>query len=185
MDKQEFEKVFAAAAEKSGIAELARKNQFAENLEAMMFELRDKLNSLHTEQSSKEDDLEKEIESYLITNRQYAGGDEEDLWGDDCIRDAIKHGAQWQKEKTINKACEWLQKHMNDYIVHGRDIDFLYDDFREAIEKVDGQGCEYKSIELMNKACEWLRKHVLEYFDDAGVEISTFTENFISAMEDE
>lgn len=39
----------------------------------------------------------------------------------------------------IEKACEWLQKHMNDYIVHGRDIDFLYDDFRKAMEKEDEQ----------------------------------------------
>lgn len=44
-------------------------------------------------------------------------------------------GANWRKQQIINKSCEWLQKHMNDYIVHGRDIDFLYDDFREAMEE--------------------------------------------------
>lgn len=55
------------------------------------------------------------------------------------FRKLIHHFAQWQKNQTINKACEWLQKHMNDYIVHGRDIDFMYDDFRKAMEKEDEQ----------------------------------------------
>ena len=50
--------------------------------------------------------LEKEIESYLNTNRQYAGGSEEDLWGDDCIRNAIKHGADWQKEQMMKSAID-------------------------------------------------------------------------------
>ena len=62
----------------------------------------DCINFLPAEQPSEE--LEKEIESYLVTNRQYAGGDEEELWGDDCIRDAIKHGTQWQKEQMM-KNC--------------------------------------------------------------------------------
>ena len=57
MDKQELEKVFAAAAEKSGVAELARKNQFAENLEAMMCELISKLYSFPSEQASEEKEI--------------------------------------------------------------------------------------------------------------------------------
>ena len=67
-------------------------------------ELRGELNSHPSEQPSEE--LEKEIESYLITNRQYAGGDEEDLWGDDCIRDAIKYGANWQREQIMKSAID-------------------------------------------------------------------------------
>lgn len=238
MDKQEFEKVFAAAAEKSGVAELARKNQFAENLEAMMCELISKLYSFPSEQASEEkeinlveilkhypretelysplygklwlaevdeehgiitcykhhldegctraileqediisfysngttglpdcsvskdcmlflydkdyykgkidtyngvlqhinsisveqpsEELEEEIESYLITNRQYAGGDEEDLWGDDCIRDAIKHGAQWQKGQFLKSAISGCYIKRNRYnkenVLNGLDV---------------------------------------------------------------
>ena len=46
-------------------------------------------------------------------------------------------------------------------------------------------GANWQKEQIINKACEWLRKHILEYFDDAGVEISTFTENFMTALEDE
>ena len=97
MNKQEFEKVFAAAAEKSGVAELARKNQFAENLEAMMCELRDKLNSLPAEQPS--EDLEK-------VSKNYADNEE---YGDDAyfaIKAAFKAGAHWQKEQMMESAIE-------------------------------------------------------------------------------
>lgn len=91
MDKQEFEKVFAAAAEKSGIAELARKNQFAENLEAMMFELRDKLNSLHTEE-----ELNKEIDRFLADNVGKINN----------VGQIARHFAQWQKEQMMKSAIE-------------------------------------------------------------------------------
>jgi hypothetical protein len=97
MNKQEFEKVFAAAAEKSGVAELARKNQFAENLEAMMCELRDKLNSLPAEQPS--EDLEK-------VSKNYADNEE---YGDDAyfaIKAAFKAGANWQKEQMMESAID-------------------------------------------------------------------------------
>lgn len=64
------------------------------------------INSIPAAEEQPSEELEKEIESYLITNRQYAGGDEEDLWGDDCIRDAIKYGAQWQKEQMMKSAID-------------------------------------------------------------------------------
>lgn len=85
--------------------------------------------------------MEKEIESYLITNRQYAGGDEEDLWGDDCIRDAIKHGANWQKQQTINKACVWLNKNVVEYHPRKGELRPIVNSnaFREAMEKEDEQ----------------------------------------------
>ena len=117
------------------IERLKKEIPYHENAWSVLDKLKRFINSLPAEQVS--EDLEEEIKSYLITNRQYAGGDEEDLWGDDCIQDAIKHGANWQKQQIINKSCEWLQKHMNDYLVHGRDIDFLYDDFRKAMGKED------------------------------------------------
>jgi len=53
------------------------------------------------------------------------------------FRELILHFTDWQKSRVINEACEWLQKHINDYLVHGRDIDFLYDDFKKAMEKED------------------------------------------------
>lgn len=36
---------------------------------------------------------------------------------------------------TITKACEWLKTHINDYLVKGRDIDYMFDDFRKAMEE--------------------------------------------------
>jgi transcriptional regulator with XRE-family HTH domain len=83
-------------------------SEYENGRRSAMYDIRKQLteyiNSLPAEQPSEE--LEKEIESYLITNRQYAGGDEEDLWGDDCIRDAIKYGANWQKEQIMKSAVD-------------------------------------------------------------------------------
>ncbi len=81
MNKREFEKVFAAAAEKSGVAGMARDYQLAENLQSMMIDLRDKL--YPTEQPS--EDLKKEIVRIL---------------------DAIKYGANWQKEQMMKSAID-------------------------------------------------------------------------------
>ena len=36
---------------------------------------------------------------------------------------------------TITKAVEWLKTHINDYLVKGRDIDYMFDDFRKAMEQ--------------------------------------------------
>lgn len=35
----------------------------------------------------------------------------------------------------IEKACKWLKTHINDYLVKGRDIDYMFDDFRKAMEE--------------------------------------------------
>ena len=63
MNKQEFEKVFAAAAEKSGVPGIARSCFFAKNLQRMMIDLRDKL--YPAEQQS--DSLDNFIQSLLET----------------------------------------------------------------------------------------------------------------------
>ena len=42
--------------------------------------------------------------------------------------------AEWSSEKVIDDACEWLKSHINDYLVKGRDIDYMFDDFRKAME---------------------------------------------------
>ena len=67
----------------------------------------------------------------LQTIRHYNGSSTDKRY---YFEDIARHFAQWQKEQVIEKACEWLQKHMNDYLVHGRDIDFMYNDFRKAME---------------------------------------------------
>lgn len=36
---------------------------------------------------------------------------------------------------TITKAVEWLKTHINDYLVKGRDIDYMFDDFSKAMEE--------------------------------------------------
>lgn len=63
MTKEEFEKVFAETAEKSGVAEMARDYQFAENLQRMMIDLRDKLCPAEQQSNS----LDKFIHSLLET----------------------------------------------------------------------------------------------------------------------
>ena len=40
-----------------------------------------------------------------------------------------------EKQSLIDKACRWLQKHINDYLVKGRDIDYMFDDFCEAMKE--------------------------------------------------
>ena len=44
-------------------------------------------------------------------------------------------GGENTREKLIDKACEWLKTHINDYLVKGRDIDYMFDDFRKAMEE--------------------------------------------------
>lgn len=44
-----------------------------------------------------------------------------------------KHFAQWQKERLINKACEWLEKESDVYIGY-YDKQGLVDNFRKAME---------------------------------------------------
>ena len=52
----------------------------------------------------------------------------------DNIRLAILDGATWADTTMIDKACEWLKSHINDYLTKGRDIDYMFDDFRKAME---------------------------------------------------
>ena len=63
MTKEEFEKVFAETAEKSGVAGMARSCFFAKNLQRMMIDLRDKLYPAEQQSNS----LDKIISSLLET----------------------------------------------------------------------------------------------------------------------
>jgi len=72
--------------------------------------------------------------------------DEGDL---NTSRDTFVAGAQWMKEQLINKACEWLVEHSNDYLINDKyplpcgemSRDWLkvksemFDDFRKAMEE--------------------------------------------------
>lgn len=43
---------------------------------------------------------------------------------------------QWYKvgvNDGIEKAIEWLKDHINDYLVKGRDIDYIFDDLKNGI----------------------------------------------------
>lgn len=109
MTKEEFEKVFVETAEKSGVAKLARKNQFAENLQVMMIELQDKLCA--SEQPS--EDLEEAADCYLDTI-SLVGFMEGDYDGTQIL-DAFRTGADWQKNRdkqilsTLYDDCSCLK----------------------------------------------------------------------------
>ena len=100
MNKQEFEKVIAAAAEKSGVAGMARDYQLAENLQSMMIDLRDKL--YPTEQPS--EGLEKAADYYL-DNAPTADFMEGSYDGPQVL-DAFRAGANWQKEQMMEQAID-------------------------------------------------------------------------------
>lgn len=103
MTEKEFEKVFAAAAEKSGVAGMARDYQLAENLEAMMCELRDKLNSLPAEQPSEE--VNKEIDRFIA-----------DKVGKTITVGQVAHYfAKWQKEQLMKSAINGCYIKRNKY----------------------------------------------------------------------
>ena len=61
------------------------------------------------------------------------------------LKNTFKAGAQWQKEQMIDKACEWLQEHKNDYafpIYQGEELtdesyvsDDIIKDLRKAMEE--------------------------------------------------
>lgn len=49
----------------------------------------------------------------------------------------FKDGAQWQKQKLIDKACEWLKEHLWEYDQYSCiriDVDEMVKDFKQAME---------------------------------------------------
>ena len=82
------------------------------------------------------DDLEKAAKAYSNNLDNIYGSIGEQT------RNAFKAGAEWQKQKTIKKACEWLDKNTVKYIITkpihetkmtGLDVSMV-DDFKEAME---------------------------------------------------
>ena len=56
------------------------------------------------------------------------------------ITDAFEAGAEWEHKRLVDKACKWLEKHINDdkyYSCIGEEtlIPYFLDDFRKAVEE--------------------------------------------------
>ena len=51
------------------------------------------------------------------------------------MRDLLRMDYSKGRYDTITEAVEWLKIHINDYLVKGRDIDYMFDDFRKAMEE--------------------------------------------------
>ena len=62
-----------------------------------------------------------------------------EIEGDDVVN-AFESGAEWAQEFIIERACEWLELHINDdkyYSCIGEEtlVPYLIEDFRKAIEE--------------------------------------------------
>ncbi len=99
------------------------------------------------------EDLEEEIKRFAYTLPYSKTGNIISAcwvhnWTLESVIQIGKHIAQWQKEQDINKACEWLVEHSNDYLINDKyplpcgkmSRDWLkvksemFDDFRKAME---------------------------------------------------
>lgn len=81
------------------------------------------------------EDLEKAAEKYgrdTFVNECMENGscDHHDL------SDAFEAGAQWKEQQMIKVLGDWLEEHINDYVVEGkgRDIDLMFDDIKQAMK---------------------------------------------------
>jgi len=87
----------------------------------------------------------KEINNFArnYANDNYKGDSYEAYAEQGDITEACISAAEWAdnnpnpeyKEKIVNEVCDWLKNHINDYLVKGRDIDYIFDDLRNAILK--------------------------------------------------
>ncbi len=53
----------------------------------------------------------------------------------DDVKEAFIRGYEEAEKDVTDKACGWLKTHINDYLVKGRDIDYMFDDFNKAMEE--------------------------------------------------
>jgi hypothetical protein len=71
----------------------------------------------------------------LLTVRHSNGSPTDKIY---YFEDIARHFAQWQKEKTINKACQWLQhnaeKYVASYGLPNYQTGLLLHDFKHAME---------------------------------------------------
>ena len=107
-----------------------------EQRDVLLEELIDFINSLPEKPVI--EDLEEAANKYAYdytTNDEGNGGDD---WEDD-IATAFKDGAQWQKQQTVDKACEWLFGNWSHYVTVDNGIVKCYnnmiDDLREYISE--------------------------------------------------
>ena len=52
-----------------------------------------------------------------------------------ACREKYQEGYEQAEKDTIERTITWLKEHINDYIVKGRDIDFMFDDLKKAMEE--------------------------------------------------
>lgn len=99
-------------------------------------EIKGFINSLPIEQPSEE--LEEEINSYSKESLalKFPTTDKKQIKAD--IEYIARHFANWQKEQTINKACEWLRQNtMKSLVLSSEDENLtkeFIEDFKKAME---------------------------------------------------
>jgi predicted aldo/keto reductase-like oxidoreductase len=112
--------------------------------------LKEKFNALPAEQQSEDLDIDEELQRFfeinnlyvdivdLQTIHNYNGNPTDKIY---YFEDVARHFAQLQKERIINKACEWLNKNVVEY--HPRKGELRpvvnINAFREAMEMEDEQ----------------------------------------------
>lgn len=111
-------------------------SEYENGRRSAMYDIRKQLieyiNSLPAEQQSEE--LEEEIKRKYKSNNALMMPIED-------FRKIIIHFTDWQKQRTINKACEWLNKNVVEYHPRKGELRPIVNinSFREAMEKEDEQ----------------------------------------------
>lgn len=87
------------------------------------------------------EDLEKAAKEYVKENCILPEdcNDGNNPYYEECTAAVFKDGAQWQKEQTIKKACEWLNKNVVEYHPRKGELRPIVNinAFREAMKKED------------------------------------------------
>lgn len=97
------------------------------------------IKSLPAEQPSEE--LVEAFDEVLPNPNWYISNDGEDAYNVKQMEEMFCAGAQWQKDKLLNKACKWLNKNVVEYHPRKGELRPIVNinAFREAMEKEDEQ----------------------------------------------
>lgn len=98
-----------------------------------------KVQNIPVEQSNK--DLEEVAKEYVKENCILPEdcNDGDNPYYEECTATVFKDGAKWQKEQTINKACEWLKENIYNRVYKCNDgLGFptaaFLEEFKKAME---------------------------------------------------
>ena len=76
-------------------------------------------------------DMEEAAKFYVDTTIEYF-----DSEGSPCCYPAFIAGAQWQKQQTIDKTCEFLEEHLLDFWTQKIiNTDYFIEEFKKAMEE--------------------------------------------------